>query len=382
MALSSLRNDGFFSIGTTSRAPDVSRPGANQNSQPQTNANIRNAGQAMSSAIGVISGRNTGALQGNTANAEVATVQVDNKRTIASMPPRDTSVQVQQLARGQQNQGDALTASSRNVTAGEHTFSIEANGKTHEFTINVSADDTNGSIQRMMANTINASDIGVTAAVRTGTEDGATTSTLTLTGTQTGAGNNFTVTGDIAQSMGVTDTTRAAQNAVYSLNNGETLTSQTNDINIAAGVNITLTGEGSTNITFGRTAEQAVSATRDLVSAINSAIRSTNPNDGRGSSRFINDLIGMNVTFTDSLARVGINVQNNGQLSIDEDRLRAAAADGSLERLDGFTRRAGNIASNAATRHYANAAPPVNVSTNNFNFGNTANLWSSFNMFV
>jgi flagellar capping protein FliD len=288
----------------------------------------------MASALNNLTGSNA-VLQGQTSDNDVATVQINNSRTIASMPPRDTTVNVEQIATAQVNQSDALTSSLRNVDADNFTFEIQSGNRTHTFNITVGENDTNAIIQRRMAEAINTRDIGVRAAVASGVEDGAATTTLTLTGTQTGAVNAFEVrdvTGNLAAAMQLDSVTTEAQNAIFTIN-GDTRETASNEVNIAAGVNLTLTGEGEANITFGRTTAQSISAMRDLVSSINSAIRGTNPNHGRGSQRLVNDLIGANISFESSLARIGINVQQNGQLSINEDQLQAAAADGRLDQF-------------------------------------------------
>jgi len=390
MALNHLRAEGYHGIGFpgSSRPQGGARSGANQN-VPQTNAEIRGAGQAISKALGTLTGK-TGEIQGRTSDAAVATVAVNNSRTIKSMPPQDTTINVHQVAQAQTNVGEALTASSRNVTAGTHSFEIEANGTTHTFNINVSDSDNNATIQRRMAAAINDADIGITASVRTGTENGATTTTLTVAAARTGTDSEFTIRdaagSGLVKAMGVnglTDESREARNAMYTVNGGEVRTSQSNEVNIAAGANVTLTGAGEAQITFGRSSEQAMTAARDLVNAVNSAIRGTNPNDGRGSARFLNDLISMNTNFSPSLSRVGIQVQGNGQLAINETRLQAAIEDGSFDRMSGLINRMERISSNAAnTRHYANAPPPVNVRTNNFDFGNTNNSWMMMDLFM
>ncbi|MCL2225981.1 MAG: hypothetical protein FWB96_13520 [Defluviitaleaceae bacterium] len=388
MALNHLRADGFHGIGFPgSRTQNTGgvNSGANQ-SEPVANANIRSAGQAISGALRTLAGAG-GELQGRTSDAEVATVRVDNNRTIASMPPRDTSIDVRQVAQAQTHVGDAMTASARNVSAGTHTFEIETGGRTHTFNVNVLEGDDNAAIQRRMAATINAADIGITASVRAGREDGAAVSTLTVASSQTGTDNEFSIRDAAGSNLvhamqvdGSTEDSQAAQNALFTVNGGAVRESQSNDVNIGAGVTATLTGTGQTEITFGRSAENALSAARDLVNAINSAIRGTNANDGRGSERFLNHLIGTNVTFASTLSRAGIQVQRNGQLAIDESRLQAAAESGALENLGGFASRMERISSNAVnTRHYANSPPPVEMRLNNFDFGNNANLWSSFN---
>jgi flagellar hook-associated protein 2 len=393
MALNTLQASGWHGRPNSSWNPSANLPGntGNQN-HITTNQNIRNAGRAISEAVGSLTGRGSvfGTIEGRTSDADVASVRVDSSRLISSMPPRDTTVNVQQTAQAQVNTGDALTSSARAVDSGVFRFSIEAGGRTHEFNINVLDSDDNASVHRLMANAINSRNIGVTASIQTGTADGAATSALTLTASRTGTNNAFSVTdttGNLTATMGVSAVDQQARNAVFSINGGQERVSQTNEISLAAGVTATLRGEGETNITFAHNAQDARSAVTDLVNSINSAMRNTNAGDGRGSARFLQDLHGLNRTFASALGRIGIEVQNNGQLAINENRLNSAIEDGSVSRFfenrgSGFVSRVERLANNAVnTNHYVNAPPPVNFNNNNFNFGNTFDSWSMFNLF-
>jgi flagellar hook-associated protein 2 len=328
-------------------------------------------------------------LEGLSSNNNVATANVDNARVIQSMPPQNMTLDVRQTARGQVNTGSAMNASEQSVDAGNFSFSIEAGGRSHNFTIEVGENDDNETIQNRMAEAINSRNIGVTATVEE--DEGA--STLSLASSTTGTDSAFTVTdtsGNLAETMGIDTVSREAQNAVFSVNNRLEQESQTNDVSLAAGVTATLQGTGRTNISFERDTEAAVNAARSLVDSINNALGSTNSRDGRGSARFVNDIQGMNATFSASLERVGINVAGNGRLSIDTERLERAAGDGSLERLlsnqnSGFMARVERIGNNAAhTNQYRNAPEPVNIgnSSMNFNFNNMNNMWSMFNLFA
>jgi len=381
--------------GQMPQAPQFpGRPGANQNNQATTNQAIREFGRDLQSAVSEIN-RNRGAIfnavEGNTANNNVATVDVDNSRTIRSMFPQDVEITVQQTALAQVNEGEELLASGRDFQSGTQTFEIESRGQTHSFTINVLDSDTNASIQNRMADLINSRNIGINATVSASQNNNQNYSQLNLT-SQTGSANAFEVrdtVGNLAGSLGVTDATQEARNARFSVNGGFERVSASNEVNIAAGVTATLQGEGTTRITFSRDQSQQTEAVTNLVNQINDALRGTRAADGRGSERFIQDLAGMNRTFQSSLGRVGIDVQANGTLQINETRLNQAARDGTLGNLFenrniGFGARVERIASNAAnTNFYQNAPAPVNFTARNslFDFGNMGNTWNMINIF-
>jgi flagellar hook-associated protein 2 len=396
MAQNQLMSSGFNFRSSSAPPAWQNNASAQQNNDIASNASIRSAGRNIQDAFsGSQQGRQSSfnMLQGVSSDSDVATVSVNNARVISSLPPQNASLNVQQMATAQVNEGAALDRNDRDVNPGTFSFSIQTGGRTHNFTMRVEAFEDNEAVQRRMAETINARGIGVTASVATeGTGQNATSS-LTLTGDQTGAGNAFTVrdtSGNLAETMGVTDATQEAQNAIYSVNGGVVRESASNEINLGRGVTATLQGEGTTDISFTRNAQQAIEAATSLVNALNSALRNTNTNDGRGSERFVSDIQGMNRTFASALSRVGINVQADGQLSIDSARMERAAADGSLSRMFdndrnfGFAGRAERIANNAASGSYRNAPNPVNFTSpnNQFNFGNVDNFSSLLNLFA
>jgi len=283
-----------------------------------------------------------------------------------------------------------MGATERSVEAGEYSFSIEAGGQTHNFTIAVNENDTNESIQERMAAAINERDIGITASVTSveATDDQEATTSLSLVSDNTGTDAAFTVSGDLTSAMGVTDATQEAQNAVFSVNGGEERTSQSNDVSLAAGITATLTGSGTTSVSVERDARSATEAVTGLVDALNSALRSANASDGRGSARFVNDIQSMNRNYAASLARVGISVSRNGELSIDEEQLERAAQDGSLDRLFadqqfGFGARMERIATNAANSElYANAQVNFNFDQGQLFFSLLNNTGSLFNLLI
>ena len=333
-----------------------------------TGADVRSAAGGLQ---GAVQNRQTAFAQqqATTSNEKAATATVDNSKlasaTASSLQSNPVNLDVKQTATAQTNAGGAMGADAKGVAAGEYSFAIEAGGETHNFTIKVDENDTNASIQDKMAAAINERDIGVNAYV-TATEaaDGkeATTS-LSLASAATGTDSAFTVKedpGGLASAMGVADATQSAQNAIYSVNGGEEITSQSNDVSLAAGVTATLTGIGTTSISLERDTKSAVDGVRGLVESINSALRNANASDGRGSAKFVSDIQTMTKSYSASLEKMGIAVAKDGTLSIvDEEKLAKATMDGSADRLFadqrfGLGARLDKIAGNAAkTDFYA-----------------------------
>ena len=360
-----------------------------------TGTEVRSAGGDLQSAV---QNRQTAFAQQQavTSNAKTATATVDNAKlaqgTASSLQSNPINLNVKQTATAQTNAGSAMGADAKDVKAGEYSFAIEAGGETHNFTIKVDENDTNASIQEKMAAAINERDIGVNASV-TATEaaDGkeATTS-LSLTSAATGTDSAFTVKedpGGIASAMGIAGATQNAQNAIYSVNGCEDITSQSNDVSLTAGVTATLTGSGSASISLERDSKSAVDGIRGLVDSINSALKSAGENEGRGSTRFVSDIQTMNKSYSASLEKMGIAVAKDGSLSIvDEDKLAKATADGSADRLFadkrfGFGARLDKIADNAAkTDLYADIQANFKFDRGQLMFQKMQNVGILFNM--
>ena len=370
---------------------------AGRNNAYSTTAAVRSSGKDL---LGAVQDSKTALsqLQGKSSDTDVASVTVDKTKaaqtSLSDMGSDPLKLDVKQTALSQTNAGEAMGAKESAVAAGEYSFAIEAGGKTHNFTISVDEKDTNASIQEKMAQAINKSDVGVTASVTSDDKKGTTS--LSLTSDSTGTDAAFTVKdveGDLTSAMGVKDATQKAQNAVYSVNGGEEKTSQSNDITIATGVTATLKESGTTSISSERDTKSAMEGITELVDSINAALKSANEGDGRGSSRLANDIRTMNNSYADSLARVGISVSSNGELSIDEKKLEQAAKDGSLDRFFsdqryGFNARAERIASNAAnTEYYADKQLGFSFDSFSFNqnqlkFFNMHNAGLLFNMLI
>jgi len=235
-----------------------------------------------------------------------------------------------------------------------------------------------------MAAAINGKNVGVTASVAADSKNA--TSKLSLTSTETGSKNGgsvFEITdtkGNLADKMGVTQISQNAQNAVYTVNGGEEKTAASNNIDLGNGVTATLKDAGKTTLTFQRDGSGAIDKVKELVGSLNSILAEAARGEGRGSDRLGLAITSMNKAYKGTLEKAGINVSQGGMLSVDEDKLKKAAENGSLEKIFqskgnyGFAYRAGHIAQNMSqTSIYIDKAP------NNFgyDFSGMYNYYSS-----
>ena len=311
-------------------------------------------------------------VSGNTDALAISSFDPSRLRGVSN---QDFSVEVLQLAQAQRHDGEALNATARatdtGFTAGAHHIAINVGNRQFDIHFNVSANDTNRDVQQRIANAINnRSDIAVTASVNVDSEAG--TSALVLQSAQTGVNANTpagqpnfsvsSVTGNAVDVTGVEAITQQAQNAQFRVNRGFTgalQTSRTNDVDLGFGIAAELRETGTVNINMGRDTIVQQNAFRDMVNTFNSLVDAARA-AGNGSA-LASELGGIVRNFSSQLERIGISLNAEGRMQIDETRMAAAAESGELEAFanrDGFNfmTRLGRAAE-SASRNAASHAP-------------------------
>ena len=312
----------------------------------------------------------------------------------------DVNVQIQQVARGQVNQGSSLSANQRVAVseARTHRFEIEQNGVTRELSFRVGINYTQEDMQNAMARTINNANIGVTASIEANSS--GTNSTLTVQSRETGvfADNRNTfqirdVSGGRAVAMtGVGTQTQSSQDAQFSINGGAMQTSRSNEVDLGSGVTATLrqaTGGREVTVSMGRERNVSTENINDMVRQFNTLLSNTADNRGdRGVNRLHNQLAGLSISNAASLAQVGISVDREGFMSVNSGRLNRAIEDGSLDRFFngdrqgasfGFANRLARITEDvSANPHRYMSRESLDLlepsgSANRDNFGNSLN---------
>jgi len=318
-------------------------------------------------------------------NADVLSIRSFDANRLRSINLSDISVEVNQVAKAQRNEGAALNSTARatasGFSAGVNRIAITVGDRQFNIDFNVSANDTNRDVQQRIAAAINGrSDIGVSASITLDTAAG--TSALILQSSETGVANegqpNFTVTnvlGNAVAAAGIGEITQQAQNAEFRVNRGSaegTLqTSRSNDVNLGFGMAARLTGSGTTQLAMGRDELAKINAFRDMVNSFNGLMRAAR-DAGRGSAleRELNELT---QSFGTELQRIGISLNQDGTMRIDEARMNQAAENGGLERFgtrDGtsFISRLSRTAE-GVSRNPAAFVDAGNASTNLLNSG-------------
>lgn len=295
------------------------------------------------------------------------------------------TVDVQQVARAQRNEGQALDAGGLDFAAGNQHISLNVGNRQFDFNVNVNANDTNRDVQQRIASAVNArsNQTGVRASVVF--DDDAQTSSLVFESTQTGvnvAGQpNFTIGGgsDALGVLAMNTVTQQAQNAEFRVNRngftGSLQTSRTNDVDLGFGITGQLRDAGEAQVTLGRNEAAQIASFREIVDGFNSlmtaAQRNANAGDGanargREASPLERNLIGVFNTYASALNRIGVSMGADGFLRVNEEQMRSAAESGALERFAtdggrgnfGFINRLDRIADNAMRNPARVATPP------------------------
>lgn len=240
--------------------------------------------------------------------------------TIAS--GEKVELEVSQVASGQTNTFAAMDSAAKDLV-GKTTVDLEIGGKKTSVSMDIAAGTTNESALKQVADKLNAEKTGVTASVSV--KDGK--AQLQLSSDKIGEASAFkaTVTGAGAKPMGEA-TISAAQNAKYTVN-GKEFTSDTNTVKLMDNrLSATLTGTGKANLSKDNIDPgNAVYAVKDFAKKYNDVVNFLNKNTDKSvgvktmASSFSNTRF-----MSNSLSKVGIDVDTSGRLTVNEDRLTAA----------------------------------------------------------
>jgi flagellar capping protein FliD len=262
------------------------------------------------------------------------------------------NVGIHELAMEQLNNGYYLPARElSNVSNGRNEFTLEQNGRTYDFSINVSDADSNRTVQYRMSDAINDQNTGVTATVQfeAGNRQSNLRSYLILASNETGRDNSFTLAdvpnrGNAVASTGANTVAQPARDAVYTVNGAER-TSARNVVELGEGVRAALRDTTDTDIAVSiRTDTEGIANTiGNVVNNFNEMLQSTANISRRDSSAYelLQRMDNLFNTYESSLRDIGVTRSQDGVLQIDNARLNNAIEQGTAENTlqSGFTNR-------------------------------------------
>ncbi|MCL2707868.1 MAG: flagellar filament capping protein FliD [Defluviitaleaceae bacterium] len=334
-----------FNFQTSLFAPQPKQQSAQSDAARSYMAAIKDYGSGLRSALSEISGAGRqifNKLAGVSSNDGALSVGVKNQADAARFKNAGgaKTVTVGQLATSQQNAGASLSSvSPSGVGAGTNRFTIEKDGKVYSFSAEIKSTDSARTAQQKTADAINKQNSGVSASVQY--DEKTKRSSLVITSKDTGAGGAFSVSdssgGNLIQKLGAAAPTREAKDAVYFVN-GTEKTSATNSVDFGDGLTGTLlkAGAGDINVSVKKDVAGIYDAVGEVVSKFNNLLGAAKSFGGdRGADSLRQRLDSISSSYEPSLNRIGITRNKDGNLDIDEKKLRKAFEDGSAERFLG-----------------------------------------------
>lgn len=267
------------------------------------------------------------------------------------------NIEVKQLSSPQINTGNFLKNETLTLTQGSYSFDLEVNNTAYEFQFNINQGENNLDVLRKLAGLVNRSSLGISATIKHGaTEDGTPASALTLTSKQTGRNSGeplFKITpsfdgGSIQtlKELGIENMTKEAENAHF-LFNGEELQSLSNSFTINDIFELNLrkvSPEGqAAEISFKNDVEAVADNVMSLIDAFNGILEIAENSSAEATgdtNKLFMEMSSVSRSRRESLGEIGLEVADNGTISLNKEKLEAAIqpehADKTFGRLSAF----------------------------------------------
>ena len=276
-------------------------------------------------------------------------------------PPTDGTVpsfriEVQSLASSQENMGLFLEDSKVALPADTYSFDITINDMNYEFQFAIGESETNREVQERLARLINHASIGIKASL---TEAGSRTSLRLVsesTGTPMGKEHIFRVSDDHTSKtsgtvayFGLDYISRDASNARF-LINGEDRSASSNHFTVGKMFDVELKGpspEGeSVEIGLKPDLESLTDNVTHLIDGYNSFVQAANSylETQAKSRQLVHEMSGITTLYQQSLESAGIDLSEDGTVTVDAHRLQKAAQESeNIPQTFGFIRDFSNM---------------------------------------
>lgn len=248
-------------------------------------------------------------------------------------------VEVQNLASSQINVGYSLPNMEKSLEPGNYSFDVNSNNVAYEFQFTVNDEDTNIDVQNKLARLFNHANIGLNATV---VDDTADSSSLRIESAQTGEGNppgtplfNIYSTDknsgvDVVGLLGIDYIAQKASDAHFTVN-GQEHNTASNEFIINKAFELTLRGVSSDSgepVTIGL--KTNIDSLKDnvyhLISGYNTFLQAADQYKALTSSNKLSfETKSVAKLYRNELDAIGINMTENGSLSIDDSLLTQTA---------------------------------------------------------
>lgn len=275
--------------------------------------------------------------------------------------PPGIELTIGQLASGQTNQGRSLPPDEMGLPPDTYSFDIRSRDIDYEFQFNINEGDTNRTIEEKLAKLITRSNIGIHAETA---EDARGNVSLRLRSDDTGvkgdSGLQFIVSDDKTSKtrgavdyFGINNVSEMPANALYTID-GEEASSPSNNITINKSYDLTLKGttEEGEKVSIGlkTDVESLTDNISNLIMGYNAFIQNAAKYlDSQPQSKaLVREMSGLSSGFGNELESLGVNFDENGQISLDKNLIQQTAEeDDSLTKFDNVKKFANNILNKA-----------------------------------
>ncbi len=271
-------------------------------------------------------------------NEEIATALYIGSATPERTTPQ-FHMEIQSLASPQENLGLFLSNSKVELPADTYSFDVSINDMNYEFQFSIGESETNKEVQERLVRLINNSDIGIKASLSESESRTSLRLVSESTGIPSGKEHIFTISdahtskasGTVAY-LGLDYTSHEATNAQFLLN-GEERTASSNHFTIANLFEVELKGispEGqAVEIGLKPDIESLADNITHLVGGYNSFMKAASSylESQSRSKKLVQEMQGIASLYQQSMENMGLNIQEDGTMAVDDSKLKQAAAE-------------------------------------------------------
>lgn len=270
-------------------------------------------------------------------DTEVAEAAYIGSDALTSTSP-EFDLEAKELATPQENLGYFLPDLATTLSPATYSFDISINDMNYEFQFNINEGDTNRQIMDRLSRLINNADIGIQANVAESDSRYALRLTSDATGVPANKAYHFRVSDDhtskasgVVGNMGLNYISHPAGNACF-LINGEERSSSSNHFTVGKLFDVQIKAVSSedkpVHIGLKTDTESITDNINQLIGSYNSFIRSAASylETQSRSRQLVREFSSIASHYGTSLENMGMHLQDDGILSVNDEKLQQAAA--------------------------------------------------------
>lgn len=306
--------------------------------------NIKENARALHNTIANLGGLEENGLldrkSASISNPDVADVKFLGTGSSDSIEPQFT-MEVINLASPQENTGTFLRDSKVDLPSDQYSFDISINDMNYEFQFTVDSSETNRQVQERLARLINHADIGIKASISEVDDSSALHLVSEASGLPIGKKSIFRISDDQTSKtagavdyFGLNKVTSDATNARF-LINGEERYAASNHFTVGKLFEVGLkntTPQGE-SVTVGVKADvdSLTENVTNLIGSYNSFMAATSSylESQLKSRQLLHEVQGIANHYQSSLSSMGVQMNSDGILSVDDEKLKQTAQDAS-----------------------------------------------------